>query len=66
MADPSLAIDDRQDDYDAYKSFRSNFIHFSMSVVSPTQTRTPRSSVEGYNAFHFTPKGFAHFFAWWK
>ncbi|KAG8888038.1 hypothetical protein FRB99_004162, partial [Tulasnella sp. 403] len=53
---------------DSYDGFRSNFIHFSISLTSPTIPRTEGESSldgsQGYNIFHLTPKVFAHFFAW--
>ncbi|KAH7344029.1 golgi-body localization protein domain-containing protein [Rhizoctonia solani] len=47
---------------DSFTGFRSNFIHFSMSLVSPSN---PSLSKKGYNSFHLSPKAFAHFFSWW-
>ncbi|GJJ07408.1 hypothetical protein Clacol_001610 [Clathrus columnatus] len=39
----------------------SNFIHLSTSLISPLKDCSDR--VE--NAFHLTPKTFAHFWSWW-
>ncbi|KAJ1308412.1 hypothetical protein OPQ81_004117 [Rhizoctonia solani] len=47
---------------DSFAGFRSNFIHFSLSLVSPSN---PSLSQKGYNSFHLSPKAFAHFFSWW-
>ncbi|CAE6347030.1 unnamed protein product [Rhizoctonia solani] len=47
---------------DSFAGFRSNFIHFSLSLVSPSN---PSLSKKGYNSFHLSPKAFAHFFSWW-
>ncbi|CDZ98518.1 Uncharacterized conserved protein [Phaffia rhodozyma] len=56
--------------YDSFRGFRSNYIHASMSVVSPIRRRGIDKGepgfLDGYNSFHFSPKGFAHFFAWWR
>ncbi|QRV87312.1 Apt1 domain protein [Ceratobasidium sp. AG-Ba] len=51
-ADPSI---------DSFAGFRSNFIHFSISLVSANG----RDSTN-YNSFHLSPKSFAHFFSWWN
>ncbi|EUC67503.1 Apt1 domain protein [Rhizoctonia solani AG-3 Rhs1AP] len=48
---------------DSFAGFRSNFIHFSLSLVSPSN---PSLSKKGYNSFHLSPKAFAHFFSWWN
>lgn len=45
---------------DSYAGFRSNFIHFSTSLVSPLRHDTKK-----HNSFHLTPKTFAHFWSWW-
>lgn len=43
---------------DSYRAFRSDFIHFSISVVA----NRPESPA---NTLHLTPNGFTHFRAWW-
>lgn len=43
---------------DSYRAFRSDFIHFSISVVA----NRPDSPA---NSLHLTPNGFTHFYAWW-
>ncbi|KAJ9091641.1 hypothetical protein QFC19_009011 [Naganishia cerealis] len=50
-----------ENDKDSYEGFRSDFIHFSPSIVANRQGEKHRQS-----SFHFTPMGFAHFFAWWR
>ncbi|KAG8995921.1 hypothetical protein FRB90_012874, partial [Tulasnella sp. 427] len=50
---------------DSFEGFRSNFIHFSISLVSPVQPSNT-DNTSGFNSFHFSPKAFAHFFAWWS
>lgn len=47
-------------EWDSFEGFRSDFIHFSPSIVA-----NPGSKQRQESSFHFTPKGFAHFFAWW-
>ncbi|KZO94872.1 hypothetical protein CALVIDRAFT_538650 [Calocera viscosa TUFC12733] len=58
---------------DSYAGFRSDFVHMSLSLTSPTKSTTthsmPRTNgggLSGYNSFHLTPKGFAHFWSWWR
>lgn len=48
-------------EWDSFEGFRSDFIHFSPSIVANTDSKRRQES-----SFHFTPKGFAHFFAWWN
>ncbi|KAF8681124.1 RNA pol II promoter Fmp27 protein domain [Rhizoctonia solani] len=47
---------------DSFAGFRSNFIHFSVSLISPSNSSLSKT---GYNSFHLSPKAFAHFFSWW-
>lgn len=54
--------------YDAYTDFRSDYLHMSISVISPEardwkDDKQPASS--GYNSIHLTPKVFSHFRKWW-
>lgn len=54
---------------DSYEGFRSDFIHFSPSITTfgrgnPGGTDDECST--NSSSFHFTPKGFTHFFAWWR
>ncbi|KIO32802.1 hypothetical protein M407DRAFT_18267 [Tulasnella calospora MUT 4182] len=51
---------------DSFEGFRSNFIHFSISLVSPAQPESVPDYDSGPNSFHLSPKAFAHFFAWWS
>ncbi|EIW82107.1 hypothetical protein CONPUDRAFT_81652 [Coniophora puteana RWD-64-598 SS2] len=50
---------------DSYNAFRSDFIHLSVSLTSSLHGRDGQSSAAP-SRFHLTPKGFAHFFAWWS
>jgi hypothetical protein len=47
---------------DSFAGFRSEHIHFSLSLISLS---SPSLSKAGYNSFHLSPKAFAHFFSWW-
>ena len=53
---------------DSYEGFRSDYIHFSVSVVAPLNevNETMRENAENQNSLHMSPKAFAHFFAWWR
>ncbi|KAM0751839.1 hypothetical protein T439DRAFT_325030 [Meredithblackwellia eburnea MCA 4105] len=61
---------------DSFKGFRSDFIHFSISLTSPLTLNlpsNPRQSIdseglpsEGYNSLHFGPQAATHFWAWWR
>ncbi|KAK4684426.1 hypothetical protein P7C73_g5753, partial [Tremellales sp. Uapishka_1] len=52
---------------DSYEGFRSDFVHFSVSLVAPTDAEEDMEEEDGqkHNSLHFSPKAFAHFFAWW-
>ncbi|GLB07256.1 hypothetical protein AtubIFM57258_002585 [Aspergillus tubingensis] len=55
--------------YDAYRGFRSNHIHLSISVVAPESRNWSVDSVQpsaSYNTVHLTPRFFTHFFNWWS
>ncbi|KAI8363826.1 golgi-body localization protein domain-containing protein [Choanephora cucurbitarum] len=55
-------------DYDAYKGFRSDFIHFSISIIklSPyEETDTDRGNVVG-NSMHLSPGFMDHFVSWFR
>lgn len=49
---------------DSYEGLRSDYIHFSVSLVAP---RDPSALPQrgSHSSFHLSPKAFAHFFAWW-
>ncbi|GAA6043699.1 hypothetical protein JCM8097_007486 [Rhodosporidiobolus ruineniae] len=65
---------------DSFAGFRSDFVHFSISLTAPATLDLPnRSKSEtssdasvdyggenGYNSFHFTPYANTHFARWWK
>lgn len=48
--------------YDAFRGFRSQHLHLSISVISPDSEST---NVKSYNTIHLSPKVFTHFFNWW-
>lgn len=48
---------------DSYAGFRSDFIHFSLSLTSPIPERSVTQ--EAYSSVHLSGLTFAHFWAWW-
>lgn len=61
------SIKDRQN-YDAYRGFRSDYLHLAVSVTSmaPDNWNDEAYMQNSYNSIHFTPKVFARFFQWWN
>lgn len=55
---------------DSYEGFRSDFIHFSVSLVAPNGNesahRTQEDMPDSVNSLHFAPKASHHFLSWWK
>lgn len=49
---------------DSFAGFRSDFIHFSISITSPRPGAS--DDVQPYNCLHFSPLAFSHFWAWWR
>ncbi|KAI5811000.1 mitochondrial protein from FMP27-domain-containing protein [Peziza echinospora] len=55
--------------YDAFRGFRSQYLHLSISVISPIERdwSDPNSAPSlSYNTIHLTPKFFTHFYAWFQ
>lgn len=55
--------------YDAYRGFRSDHIHLSVSIIAPQNRNWSADSVQpssSYNTVHLTPRFFTHFFNWWS
>ncbi|KAJ5347694.1 uncharacterized protein N7506_000947 [Penicillium brevicompactum] len=55
--------------YDAYRGFRSDHIHLSVSIIAPHSRNWSADSVQpssSYNTVHLTPRFFTHFFNWWS
>jgi hypothetical protein len=56
-------------EYDAFRGFRSHYIHMSIAVKAPVDREWSVSNTESsksYNTVHLTPRFFTHFFAWWS
>lgn len=55
--------------YDAFRGFRSDHIHLSVSVIAPLSRSWAVDDVQpsaSYNTVHLTPRFFTHFFNWWS
>jgi len=67
--EPAFAKAEPGEIYDAFRGFRSHYIHLSLAVKAPVDrdwsatTSTPSRS---YNTVHLTPRFFTHFFSWWS
>ncbi len=49
---------------DSFNGFRSDFIHLSTSLTSPTGIDGSSTKV-GPSSFYLTPRTFSHFWSWW-
>ncbi|KAF9892503.1 hypothetical protein FE257_001612 [Aspergillus nanangensis] len=59
----------QRENYDAFRGFRSNHIHLSVSVVAPVTRDWSVDHVQpstSYNSVHLSPRFFTHFFNWWS
>ncbi|CAJ2506947.1 Uu.00g081330.m01.CDS01 [Anthostomella pinea] len=55
--------------YDAFRGFRSQYIHLSIAVRAPVDRDWTSSELQpsrSYNTVHLTPRFFTHFYAWWS
>ncbi|WWC88836.1 uncharacterized protein L201_003751 [Kwoniella dendrophila CBS 6074] len=56
--------------FDSYEGFRSDYTHFSVSVIAPTKNiadiRPEAEDPARVNSLHCTPKAMHHFLRWWK
>ncbi|RAH87694.1 hypothetical protein BO86DRAFT_8643 [Aspergillus japonicus CBS 114.51] len=69
LQNPLLIDPAHKEDYDAYRGFRSNHIHLSISVIAPVSRNWSVDSVQpsaSYNTVHLSPRFFTHFFNWWS
>jgi hypothetical protein len=56
-------------EYDAFRGFRSHYIHLSIAIAAPVDrdwTVTNLKSSSNYNSVHLSPRSFSHFFKWWS
>ena len=58
-----------QPTYDAFKGFRSDYLHLSIAIAAPEDRdwrTSEQAAAPNYNSVHLTPRFFTHFFAWWS
>ncbi|KAK5136930.1 hypothetical protein LTR08_001437 [Meristemomyces frigidus] len=65
---PDFAKAPSGEEYDAYRSFRSNHIHMSVAISAPHDRDWSLSNLKpssNYNSVHLSPRFFKHFLDWW-
>ncbi|EPX71634.1 uncharacterized protein SOCG_01849 [Schizosaccharomyces octosporus yFS286] len=64
---PKYCHDSKYGTYDAYRRFRSHYLHCSLAVESPRYLDLENAfeDVRTYNTIHLTPLVFSHFSLWW-
>ncbi|KAF8469216.1 mitochondrial protein from FMP27-domain-containing protein [Kalaharituber pfeilii] len=58
-----------EDVYDAFRGFRSHYLHLSIAVISPVDRDWSLAGSKpsaSYNTIHLTPRFFTHFYAWYS
>lgn len=68
LKEPRFAKSTPEQQYDAFRGFRSNYIHLSIAVKAPVDREWNVSNMlpsKSYNTVHLTPRFFTHFFDWW-
>jgi hypothetical protein len=69
LKNPKFVDPAKRANYDAYRGFRSDHIHLSVSIIAPHSRNWSVDSVQpssSYNTVHLTPRFFTHFFNWWS
>jgi hypothetical protein len=69
LKNPKFVDPSQRANYDAYRGFRSDHIHLSVSIIAPHSRNWCVDSVQpssSYNTVHLTPRFFTHFFNWWS
>ncbi|CAG8055418.1 unnamed protein product [Penicillium olsonii] len=69
LKNPKFVDPAERANYDAYRGFRSDHIHLSVSIIAPQGRNWSADSVQpssSYNTVHLTPRFFTHFFNWWS
>lgn len=64
-----ITQEERAAGYDAYRGFRSDHIHLSVSIIAPHDRNWTIDGIQpssSYNTIHLTPRFFTHFFSWWS
>jgi RNA pol II promoter Fmp27 protein domain/Domain of unknown function (DUF2405) len=69
---PTRHLADDGYQHDSFAGFRSDFIHFSLSITSPrervgiNELHGEEPPLIGYNSLHLSPESATHFWAWWS
>lgn len=69
LKNPKFVDAEKRTNYDAYRGFRSDHIHLSVSIIAPHSRNWTVDDVQpsaSYNTTHLTPRFFTHFFNWWS
>ncbi|KAL4931992.1 FMP27 family protein [Aspergillus undulatus] len=69
LQNPIYIDPEQRKDYDAFRGFRSNHIHLSVSIIAPSSKNWSSDSEQpaaSYNTVHLTPRFFTHFYSWWS
>ena len=69
LKNPKFVDPEKRKNYDAFRGFRSDHIHLSVSIVAPQFRNWAVDDVQqssSYNTIHLTPRFFTHFFNWWS
>ena len=69
LKNPKFVDPAKRTNYDAFRGFRSDHIHLSVSVIAPQCRNWAVDDVQpssSYNTVHLTPRFFTHFYNWWS
>ena len=58
-----------EQEYDAFRGFRSHHIHMSIAIAAPYDREWSVANLEPsktYNSVHLSPRFFTHFYSWWS
>ena len=69
LKNPKYMTERESRGYDAYRGFRSNYIHMSITLAAPFDRDWTAQQVahsQSYNSIHLSPRFYSHFFAWWS
>ncbi|KAJ5948666.1 hypothetical protein N7454_001973 [Penicillium verhagenii] len=69
LKNPKFITEAQRTNYDAYRGFRSDHIHLSVSIIAPQSRNWSVDGVQpssSYNTTHLSPRFFTHFFSWWS
>ncbi|KAJ5611794.1 hypothetical protein N7528_008899 [Penicillium herquei] len=69
LKNPKFLSEEQRTNYDAYRGFRSDHIHLSVSIIAPLNRNWSVDGVQpsaSYNTTHLSPRFFTHFYSWWS